>query len=52
MAIIPVLKDPYGIREKYTLTRILDQWEKDKDNLKRQITDMGLTLSYKGTKTA
>ena len=46
------LKDSYGIREKHILTLILNQWEKDKEDLKRQITDMGLTLSSSDTKTA
>jgi CHAD domain-containing protein len=46
------MKNPYGIREKHYLTLILNLWQKDKEDLKRQITDLGLTLSNKDTKTA
>jgi CHAD domain-containing protein len=46
------LRKHYGIREKHYLTLILNQWQKDKEDLKRQITDMGLTLSDKNIRTA
>ncbi len=46
------LKDSYGIREKHILTLIVNQWEKDKEGLKRQIMDLGLIISCGSTKTA
>jgi CHAD domain-containing protein len=46
------LKDSYGIREKNSLSLILNQWEKDNGEVKKQITDMSITLLYKDTKLA
>ena len=46
------LKDSSEKGENHCLTLILSHWQKDKENLKRQITDLELTLSDKNNKTA
>jgi CHAD domain-containing protein len=40
----------YGIREKLYLTLILNEWENDKEDLKRLITKLGLHLSAEDIK--
>jgi CHAD domain-containing protein len=39
------LNDSYEMEEKHILTFLRNQWKKDKEDLKSQITDLGLTLS-------